>query len=127
MRMSRRRSMAAPIAVLGLLAMIAAASLLAPGRSNAAAPNVREVTPAGITIDGSSGDWDSLSADFLADMFEAGNPDKDTLAKAYGRYDCGTETFYILVITQTGWQILQSDSDNYVKLGQSQKLVDGNS
>src|SRR6476659_9616060 len=93
----------------------------------AVAPDVREVTPAGIAIDGSAGDWDDPTADFLADMFEAGKPDKDVLSKLYGRYDCSTGTFYVLVRTVPGWNILPSDNDNYVKLGQNDKLVDGSS
>ena len=94
--------------------------------SYAAAPDVRIVTPAGITIDGSAGDWDSLGPDFLADMYQAGIPTKQVLSKVYGRYDCGTGTFYMYVETVPNWVILPSNNDNYVKLGQSQKLVDGN-
>jgi hypothetical protein len=101
-----------------------------PGSSGrvvlAAAPDVREVTPADISIDGSRADWDSPSADYLADMFEAGNPDKSVLSKLYGRYDCATETMYVLVVTTTGWKILPSNADNYVKVGQTDKRVDGN-
>ena len=91
----------------------------------AAAPNVREVTPAGITIDGSRADWDDPSADFLADMFEAGKPDHPVLAKLYGRYDCASRTFYVHVTTITAWIVIPSDPDNYVKQGQTDKLVDG--
>ena len=91
----------------------------------AAAPNVREVTPAGITIDGSRADWDDSSADFLADMFEAGKPDHPVLAKLYGRYDCASRTFYVHVTTINAWVVIPSDSDNYVKQGQTDKLVDG--
>ena len=91
----------------------------------AAAPNVREVTPAGITIDGSRADWDDSSADFLADMFEAGKPDHPVLAKLYGRYDCASRTFYVHVTTITAWVVIPSDADNYVKQGQTDKLVDG--
>ena len=31
----------------------------------------------------------------------------------------------MLVTTVTGWVIVPSDNDNYVKLGQTDKLVDG--
>jgi hypothetical protein len=113
----RRTAMAAA----GLLLL----SAIAPSVASAAAPDVREVTPAGIVINGSAADWDSPSQDFLADMFEAGDPTKRVLARVYGRYDCATETFYVLVRTVTGWKVLPSDNDNYVKLGQTQKLVDG--
>ena len=47
------------------------------------------------------------------------------LSHLYGRYDCSTQTFYVLVVTIRGWAILPSNNDNYVKLGQTQKLVDG--
>lgn len=90
-----------------------------------AAPDVRIVTPAGITINGSSGDWDSPAADFLADMYEAGKPDKSVLAKLYGRYDCDARVFFVHVVTVSGWQVLPIDDSNYVKLGQTDKLVDG--
>ena len=53
-----------------------------PRDGYAAAPNVRIVTPAGIAIDGSNGDWDNQSADFLSDMYTAGKPDKPVLAKS---------------------------------------------
>jgi hypothetical protein len=98
---------------------------MAAAVSLAAAPNVREITPAGITINGSDGDWDEPTADFLAEMYEAGKPEKDVLSHLYGRYDCATQTFYVHVVTVAGWVILPSDNDNYVKLGQTDKLVDG--
>ena len=122
------------IACVGLTARQFAAILLAGGAlvavsiprvGYAAAPNVRIVTPANIDIDGSNGDWDSQSADFLSDMYQAGKPEKPVLSKLYGRYDCGTNTFYVHVVTVQGWSILPSDNDNYVKLGQTDKLVDG--
>src|SRR6478735_1546100 len=78
----------------------------------AAAPDVRIVTPAGITIDGSAGDWDSKPADFLADMYQAGISTKPVLSKVYGRYDCGTGTFYMYVQTDPDWVILPSNNDN---------------
>ena len=114
-----RRRIAASLALVGLL------SALVPQVASAAAPDVREVTPAGIVINGSQSDWDSPSADFLTNMFEAGDPTKRILARAYGRYDCGTQTFYILVVSITGWTILPSNGDNYVKLGQTDVLVNG--
>ena len=108
-----------------LLAGGALVAVSIPRVGYAAAPDVRIVTPANIDIDGSNGDWDSQSADFLSDMYQAGNPDKTVLSKLYGRYDCGTNTFYVHVVTVQGWSILPSDNDNYVKLGQTDKLVDG--
>ena len=101
---------------------------LPPQAGLAAAPNIREITPAGITIDGSPADWDTPDLDFLDNMFEAGNPTKDVLAKACGHYDCATQTFYILSCG-SGEQVvlLPSNTDDYVELGQTDKLVDGNS
>ena len=45
-------------------------------------------------------------------MFEAGNPTKPVLSRVYGRYDCGTQTMYVLVVTVSGWVIVPSDADN---------------
>ena len=122
------RSVRARITVLSLPMVLLL--VLVPGLAGrsalAAAPDVREVTPARISIDGSRADWDSMSADFLADMYEAGNPAKRVLSKLYARYDCATKTMYVLVITTTGWKILPSNADNYVKIGQTDKRVDGN-
>ena len=81
-----------------LLAACALVALTIPLAGYAATPNVRPVTPANITIDGSDGDWDSQSLDFLADMYEAGKPEKRVLSKLYARYDCGTETMYVQVV-----------------------------
>ena len=117
--MRQRRALAIVLGVMWL------AWRLSPTTILAAAPDVREVTPAGITIDGSASDWDELPADFLSNMFEAGNPEKDVLSRLYGRFDCSTETFYVFVQTVPLWNILPSDNDNYVKLGQTDKLVDG--
>ena len=118
-RLTVRRFAAILLAGGGLVA------LSIPRVGYAAAPDVRIVTPANIDIDGSNGDWDSQSKDFLAEMYKAGNPDKEILAKFFGRYDCDTETFYAHVVTVSNWTILPSDNDNYVKLGPSDKLVDG--
>ena len=62
-------------------------ALVGPARPTvlAAAPDVREITPAGIAIDGSRSDWDSPGADYLADMYEAANAAKPVLSKLYAR------------------------------------------
>src|SRR6478752_1103577 len=46
----------------------------------------------------------------LANMYEAGKPDKPVLSRLYGRYDCSTETFYVFVRTIQGWVVLPSDN-----------------
>ena len=123
-RSNVRRSSRVPLAAAAALAL-AIGGVLSALPVFAAAPNVREVTPAGITIDGSRADWDEPSADFLADMFEAGKPDHPVLAKLYGRYDCASRTFFVHVTTVTAWVVIPSDPDNFVKHGQTDKLVDG--
>ena len=126
-RRARHRSFRAPVAALLPIVLILVGLPCVGTRSVfAAAPDVREITPAGISIDGSRSDWDSPSADFLADMYEAGNSAKLVLSKLYARYDCATETMFVLVVTTTGWKILPSNADNYVKIGQTDKRVDGN-
>jgi len=122
-RSNARRSSRVPLVTVALVLTIGGVLSAIPVL--AAAPNVREVTPAGITIDGSRADWDDSSADFLANMFEAGKPDHPVLAKLYGRYDCASRTFYVHVTTITAWVVIPSDADNYVKQGQTDKLVDG--
>ncbi len=118
------RSSRVPLATAAAL-VLAIGGVLSALPVLAAAPNVREVTPAGIAIDGSRVDWDDPSADFLANMYEAGKPDHPVLAKLYGRFDCASRTFYVHVTTVSGWVVIPSDSDNYVKQGQTDKLVDG--
>ena len=110
----------------------AVASLLVGGADvvrpvMAAAPNVRVVDPAGIDIDGAAGDWDESSKDFLADMYQAGKPEKDVLSKLYARYECGSETMFVYVKAVSDWNIVPSDGDNYVKDNNAKKLVDGSS
>ena len=116
--------MAAPLlAVLAVLGLALSGGLVQPAPALAAAPDVRDASPSGIDIDGSATDWDR-GADFLADMYEAGKPDKRILSTSYARYDCATGTMYVLVETVPDWVILPSDSDNFVMNGNSQKLVD---
>ena len=59
-----------------LWALLAVAGLIGAGLPATVLPEpVRIVTPAGVTIDGSAGEW-SRPQDFLAYMYEAGKPDK---------------------------------------------------
>jgi len=122
-----RRRHTAVAAWLALL--IVGASM--PAAVLAAAPNVRELDPATVAVDGDISDWEAPfgtgNPNYLADMFQAGKPDKPVLAKAFGQYDCGTGTMYVMVRTEPGWEIVPSGADNYVKIGQVDKRVDGNS
>ena len=83
-----------------LLAVAAGLGALAdhPGVAYGAAPNVRYLSPSGITIDGSDADWDRTQ-DFLAEMFEAGKPEKRVLSLAYARYDCAAGTMVVFIET----------------------------
>jgi hypothetical protein len=90
--------------------------------------NARAVVIAGpaynvAVVDGDPSEWD-LTTDFYANMFRAGNPDKQLESKLYLRYDCYTETLYALVLAEPGVFIL-TDSDNYIKWGNSTLLVNG--
>ena len=73
----RDRRILRTLAVAAVIAVWLLATL-PPQAGLAAAPDVREITPTGITIDGSSADWDEPELDFLTNMFEAGNPDKQS-------------------------------------------------
>ena len=64
-------------------------------------------------IDGTIDDWD-LSGDLFANMYEAGNPSKELLSKAYVRYSDGT--LYVMVLTEPGIIADQSAGDAWVKV-----------
>lgn len=86
-----------------------------------------EPTYASATVDGDYGEWD-LNYDFFSNMYRAGDPNKDVLAKLYLRYDCDSSTLYILVLAEPGHTIDvdAGSSEHFAKLG-STKLVDENS
>ena len=80
------------------------------------------------TVDGDISDWD-LTDDFFANMYEAGNPTKDLLSKAYLRYNCETNTLCILVLMEPGQPADNSPSDSWMKIYDISNSVqiDGNS
>jgi hypothetical protein len=82
----------------------------------------------GITVDGNISDW-NLGSDFFANMYEAGNPEKDLLSKSYLRYNCNTNEIYILVLTEPGVSADISASDAWMKVYDlsNNTQVDGNS
>ncbi|GAB4395603.1 MAG: hypothetical protein OHK0053_04890 [Microscillaceae bacterium] len=78
------------------------------------------------TVDGDFSEWD-LSSDFFANMYRAGKDDKPVESKLYLRYDCATGKLYVLVLSANGTNILADAShndDHFVKLGNSNKLID---
>jgi uncharacterized repeat protein (TIGR01451 family) len=85
-----------------------------------------EPTYGSATVDGSYAEWD-LTNDFFADMYRAGDPNKKVESKLYVRYDCATQTLYVLVLAVDGVPVLPQPDDAFVKLGNATKLVDGNS
>jgi hypothetical protein len=82
------------------------------------------------------GEWD-LAGDFFANMYEAGNPTKDLLSKAYLRYDCNSKTMFVLVldadlpggnIADDGAWPAREPTNAWVKIRaiRSSNIVDGN-
>ncbi|MEO8510470.1 MAG: SpaA isopeptide-forming pilin-related protein [Chloroflexota bacterium] len=116
----RRKSATVLFTVVAAFALVLSLLVSIPAVS-AAAPNV--ATGAGIIVDGDAGDWDST--DFFADMHRAGTPDKPVESKLSLRYDCDAGILYVLVRTVAGVDLIDSDGDNFVKFGTSDKQVDG--
>lgn len=85
-----------------------------------------EPTYGSATVDGDYSEWD-LNNDHFAHMYRAGNPLKPIESHLYVRYDCQTETLYVLVLAEQGVPVLPQADDAFVKLGNATKLVDGNS
>jgi len=85
-----------------------------------------EPTYASANVDGSYGEWD-LTNDFFAYMYRAGDPSKPIESYLYLRYDCQTQTLYALVLAVDGVTVLPQADDAFIKLGNTTKLVDGNS
>jgi hypothetical protein len=112
-RAGRRSLLSLPVA-LGLAALLAMPAL-------AAAPDVN--TGTGITVDGSFADW--TEADFFADMYRAGDPEKEVESHLFLRYDCDADVLYVGVVAADGVTIIDNDADNFVKFGDSDKKVDG--
>ncbi|WP_347273580.1 hypothetical protein [Candidatus Kuenenia sp.] len=84
------------------------------------------------TVDGDASEWNLAedgTGDFFANMcVGGGNPEKKNPsidAKLYLRYDCENEILYALVLGETG-PVLALPEDNFIKLGNSTKLVDSN-
>ncbi len=114
----------------GWFGILLCLALLLVGLSVAQAASPPQPTYGTANVDGDPSEWD-LSADFFANMYEAGKDDKDILSYLYLRYDCSTQTLYALVLVSAdhddGLIINPSNDDNFIKLGNTTKLVDGNS
>jgi hypothetical protein len=76
-------------------------------------------------VDGNSGEW-NLVNDFFTLMYRAGNPSKPVESRAYLRYDCTTQTMYVLVLmeptsvgyidpnAQTAWVAINAQNNKVV-------------
>jgi hypothetical protein len=69
-------------------------------------------------VDGNPGEW-NLAADFFVDMYRAGNPNFTVLSKLYLRYNCTTNTLYLLVLAEPGRKIesFHTQAENWAKIG----------
>lgn len=65
------------------------------------------------TVDGNPIEW--TASDFYANMHRAGDPNKVIESNLYLRYDCNTQTLYILVLNVNGIQAIASSQDAYLK------------
>ena len=78
-------------------------------------------------VDGNYGEWD-LTADFFANMYRAGNPNKPLESKLYLRYDCRTETMYALCLKAGNDPIVAypNPEQNWLAINaQNNKVVNG--
>ncbi|MBE9563097.1 MAG: hypothetical protein IMF12_09585, partial [Proteobacteria bacterium] len=86
------------------------------------------------TVDGDISEWD-LSADIAANMCTAGSVGVDgncagsgkvNLSDLYARYNCDTDTAYVLVLENSPYTAEESDGDAWVTVGgKSNKVVKG--
>jgi hypothetical protein len=95
----------------------------------AAAASPPEPTYGTAVVGGGYDEWD-LNADFFANMYEAGQSDKDLMSKLYLRYDCATETVYALVLAkEEGFTPDQTADNAWIRITElgNAPVVDGNS
>jgi hypothetical protein len=110
--------------LVGLLVFLLIAISINADSSLAEAPYPRYGTR---VVDGDVGDW-NLAKDYFASMYRAGNPDKPLESSLYLRYDCPTNTLYVLVLGKPNVPVVVSDEDAWVGLNAvNAKLVDGSS
>lgn len=76
------------------------------------------------TVDGNAGEWD-LTLDYFADMYRAGNPNKELESQLYLRYDTINQIVYVLVLSVNGQNILQTPTDGAYVFVDGSKVVDG--
>jgi opacity protein-like surface antigen len=74
-------------------------------------------------VDGNPAEW-NLAADYFAAMYRAGNTNFTVLSQLYLRYNCTTNTLYLLVLAEPGSKIesFHTQAENWAKIG-TQTLV----
>jgi hypothetical protein len=82
--------------------------------------------PGSADVDGDISEW-NLTEDYFADMYRAANPDFVVQSKLYLRYECNTQTLYALVLALDPFTVVSEGVDSFIKLGNSNTLVNGNS
>ncbi len=93
-------------------------------------------TTGSATVDGDISEW-NLNTDLSANMCTAGSVGSDgncagngkvNLSDLYSRYDCDTNTMYVLVLENAPYEAERSESDAWVTIGgNSNKVVKGSS
>ncbi len=112
----------------GIAVMLLLTFVLLSGFALAVAPNVTYINPddptnpvPNVTVDGSyttvAGEWD-LTNDFFKGMWIAGDDTKQLLSKSYLKYDCNTQTMYVLVLKESGTSI-DGNAEAWVRIRQN--------
>jgi hypothetical protein len=92
----------------------------------ASSANPPEPTYGTATVDGNPDEW-NLNNDFFTNMYRAGDSTKPLESKAYLRYDCSTQTLYILVLTEPNVPAIVSAEDAWAAINIIQnKTYNGN-
>ncbi|MFH1218947.1 MAG: hypothetical protein V1694_00635 [Candidatus Eisenbacteria bacterium] len=81
-----------------LLSAVVTAMMVMPLAATAVPPNPTFGTA---VVDGQYGEW-NLVNDFFSNMYRAGDSTKAMESKLYLRYDCITNTMYVLVLCEPG-------------------------
>jgi hypothetical protein len=75
-------------------------------------------------VDGDISEWD-MAEDYFAPMHEAGKLDKEILSNLYLRYNSRSHVLYALVLAEGSHIVANMPDDAFIKLGNTDKLVDG--
>lgn len=100
----RLRAILVGIMALGALAFVAVGLIFAdslPGRlltGGGLRPGPKQPTAGPAVVDGNQGEW-ILAEDHFADLYGAGQEDREVAARLYLRYDCRTNLMYVLCLS----------------------------